>query len=31
MVTDFILADYRWLCSPDGKEDVQVHFKAGKA
>ena len=30
MVADFISADYNWLCFPDGKELVQVWFKAGK-
>jgi hypothetical protein len=31
MVTDFVSADYRWLQSPDGKEEARVLFKAGKA
>src|SRR5712671_1046744 len=31
MVADFMSADYGWLRSPDGKEDAQVLFKAGKA
>lgn len=29
MVADFVSADYGWLCSPDGKEEAQVLFKAG--
>jgi hypothetical protein len=31
MVVDFVSADYGWLQSPDGKESVQVLFKAGKS
>jgi hypothetical protein len=30
MVADLISADYRWLRSPDGKEEACVFFKAGK-
>jgi hypothetical protein len=30
MVADFVSADYRWLCSPDGSQSAQVLFKAGK-
>lgn len=30
MVAHFMSADYRFLQSPDGKETVQVLFKAGK-
>lgn len=30
MVADLIFADYRWLRSPDGKEEARVFFKAGK-
>ena len=31
MVADMVSADYGWLCSPDGKEQARVLFKAGKA
>ena len=31
MVADFVSADYGWLCSPDGSQQAQVLFKAGKA
>jgi hypothetical protein len=31
MAADFVLPDYRWLRSPDGKESARVLFKAGKA
>ncbi|KAH8825979.1 hypothetical protein DL96DRAFT_1466400, partial [Flagelloscypha sp. PMI_526] len=30
MVADFVSADYGWLCSPDGKKNARVYFKAGK-
>ena len=30
MVADLVSADYRWLQSPDGKEEARVLFKAGK-
>jgi len=30
MVTDLVSADYGWLWSPDGEEEAQVLFKAGK-
>jgi len=30
MVTDFVSADYGWLHSPDGSQQAQVLFKAGK-
>ncbi|KAF9519954.1 hypothetical protein BS47DRAFT_1370635 [Hydnum rufescens UP504] len=30
MVSDFALADYGWLCSPDGSDASHVLFKAGK-
>lgn len=30
MVADLISADYRWLRSPDGKEEARFFFKAGK-
>ncbi|ETW79490.1 hypothetical protein HETIRDRAFT_322092 [Heterobasidion irregulare TC 32-1] len=30
MVTDLISVDYGWLWLPDGVEEVQVYFKAGK-
>jgi hypothetical protein len=30
MVADVVSADYGWLHSPDGKQEVQVFFKAGK-
>jgi len=30
MVADLVSADYRWLRSPDGKEEARVLFKAGK-
>ena len=30
MVADFVLADYGWLCSPDGKESAHVIFCPGK-
>ena len=30
MVADMVSADYGWLCSCDGKEEVRVFFKAGK-
>ncbi|KAG2056603.1 hypothetical protein BDR06DRAFT_981317 [Suillus hirtellus] len=30
MVADLVSADYRWLQSPDGKEEAHVFFKAGK-
>jgi hypothetical protein len=30
MVVDLVLADYGWLQSPDGNEEAQVLFKAGK-
>jgi hypothetical protein len=30
MVVDFVLADYGWLCSTDGRESARVYFKAGK-
>lgn len=31
MIADFVSPDYGWLWSPDGKEEAQVLFKAGKA
>jgi len=30
MVADVVSADYRWLCSPDGKQEARIFFKAGK-
>lgn len=30
MVADMVSAEYGWLCSPDGKEEAQILFKAGK-
>ena len=30
MVADLVSADYGWLQSPDGEEEAQVLFKAGK-
>ena len=30
MISDFISADYGWLCSADGKETVHVELKPGK-
>jgi hypothetical protein len=30
MVANIVSADYGWLKSPDGKEEAQVLFKAGK-
>jgi hypothetical protein len=30
MVADFVSADYGWLRSPNGAEEAQVLFKAGK-
>jgi hypothetical protein len=30
MVTDFVLADYSWLWSPNGKKEAHDLFKAGK-
>jgi len=30
MVADLVSADYSWLQSPDGEEEAQVLFKAGK-
>jgi len=30
MVADLVSADYGWLHSPDGKDEAQVFFKAGK-
>ncbi|KAG2053081.1 hypothetical protein BDR06DRAFT_1055121 [Suillus hirtellus] len=30
MVADLVSADYKWLQSPDGKEEARVFFKAGK-
>jgi hypothetical protein len=30
MVSDFALADYSWLCSPDASDAICVLFKAGK-
>ena len=30
MVVDLVSTDYRWLWSPDGKEEVRVLFKTGK-
>jgi len=30
MVSDFVSADYRWLCSPDKTKKARVFFKAGK-
>jgi hypothetical protein len=29
MITDFVSADYGWLCSPDGLESAQEVFRAG--
>ena len=29
MVSNFILADYGWLCSPDGGESARVLFQPG--
>ena len=29
MVSDFISADYGWLCSPDGGESARVLFQPG--
>jgi hypothetical protein len=31
MVADFVLVDYGWLRSPDGKESARVLFKPGKS
>lgn len=31
MTTHFVLADYGWLCSPDGTKSAQILFHAGKA
>ena len=30
MVANLVSADYGWLKSPDGKEEAQILFKAGK-
>ena len=30
MISDFISADYGWLCSADGKETVRIELKPGK-
>ena len=30
MVTDMVSPDYRWLCSPDGKQEAHILFRAGK-
>ncbi|KAJ3508503.1 hypothetical protein NLJ89_g5715 [Agrocybe chaxingu] len=30
MVANFVSAEYGWMRSPDGKEDVRILFKAGK-
>jgi hypothetical protein len=30
MVADLVSAEYGWLQSPDGEEEAQVLFKAGK-
>jgi hypothetical protein len=30
MVADMVSAEYGWLCSPDGKEEAQILFKASK-
>jgi hypothetical protein len=31
MVADMVSPDYRWLCSPDRKQEARVLFKAGNA